>query len=665
MPFMCCLCWIVLWAILVADCEMAAADPRALRADIQIRKILNVAPNTVRLVKDPRDHTLYTSTMEGTISRIDLSEGAASSEVLYTAADHGMNSLVQGFAIGPDGTFYLVSNTSGKVSFQIEAIVRGALDPASGERVWSALDQTQPLPTDVALDEILADAENLSPLARDPRDNTLYIINSDGNITRGIRDIIYTVTDHGVASPAGLVIGSDGTFYIFTTNTKDLTKYNIAAIAKGVLDADTGLRVWSVLARTEPIPKGFDHYYNAIVVSPDNRYIFVNSGARTDHGEVKNNGGAFPNVREVPLTSCILRLPTDGQDLFLPNDEEALRSAGYLYADGVRNTFDLAYAPNGDLFGVENGPDRDMHEEMNWIRQGHHYGFPWRMGSEDNPQRFPDYDPKKDRLLQPAILGAGSYHNDPNYPPPPMEFTDPVINVGPDADKFRDPETGEIEDASDLGLTLGTFTGHRSPLGLVFDVERTLAPEFRGDGFVLSIGGGCCQLVQNMQDPDEDMLHLDLEKKGDRYEVRIRRIVEGFRSPIDAEIIGNKIYVIEWDGTRGLWEFTVPLAPTAIAETESEALPNGFALYQNYPNPFNAATAIRFALPAQEEVELGVYNMTGQRVATLAQGVRQAGVYIVSWHGLDESGAVLASGIYFYRLRTGHQLETRKLVLLR
>ena len=447
--------------------------------------------------------------------------------------------------------------------------------------------------------------------------------------------------------------------------SRDLTKHNIGAIAKGVLDPETGERVWSILARTEPIPKGYDHYFNAIVVNPDNRHIFVNSGARTDHGEVRDNGGAFPNVREVPLTACILRLPTDGRDILLPNDEEELRRAGYLYADGVRNTFALAYAPNGDLFGVENGPDSDMPEEMNWIREGHHYGFPWRMGTADNPTRFPDYEPQQDRLLQPNILSANYHHYDPDFPPPPMEFTDPVTNVGPDADKFRHLETGEIEDASDLGLTLGTFTGHRSPLGLVFDVERALGPQFRGDGFVLSIGGGCCQYVQAMKDPDEDMLHLDLEKQGDRYEVRVRRIVEGFRSPIDAEIVGDKIYVIEWDGTRGLWEFTLPKTPTAIEETESEAMPNGFALYQNYPNPFNAGTAIRFALSAREQVELGVYNTTGQRVATLVRGVRQAGVYTASWNGLDESGAVLASGIYFYRLQTGHQLETRKLVLVR
>ena len=221
-----------------------------------------------------------------------------------------------------------------------------------------------------------------------------------------------------------------------------------------------------------------------------------------------------------------------------------------------------------------------------------------------------------------------------------------MINVGPDADKFRNPETGEINDASDLGLRLSTFTGHRSPLGLVFDVERALGPEFRGDSFVLSIGEGYCQYVQAMKDPDEDMLHLDLEKKGDRYEVRVRRVVGEFRSPIDAEIIGNKIYVIEWDGTRGLREITEPMSPTAIAETASEILPNRGFLYQNYPKSFNASTAIRFALPAQEQIEPGGLQYDGPEGGDSGTGSSPGGGYTAPWNGLDESGAVLTSGIY-------------------
>ena len=117
--------WTALWGILAVDCTVATADPETLHPDIRIRKILAVAKNTVRLVKDPRDHTLYTMTIECAISRIDLAEYATASEVIYTTADHGMDSMVQGFAIGPDGTFYITSNTPGKVSHQLDAIVRG------------------------------------------------------------------------------------------------------------------------------------------------------------------------------------------------------------------------------------------------------------------------------------------------------------------------------------------------------------------------------------------------------------------------------------------------------------------------------------------------------------------------------------------------------------
>ena len=65
--------------------------------------------------------------------------------------------------------------------------------------------------------------------------------------------------------------------------------------------------------------------------------------------------------------------------------------------------------------------------------------------------------------------------------------------------------------------------------------------------------------------PSEDLLHLDLAKIGDNYEARVTRIVGGFSNPIDAEIIGNRIYVIEWGGGRGLWEIVLPQATTETA----------------------------------------------------------------------------------------------------
>ena len=89
-----------------------------------------------------------------------------------------------------------------------------------------------------------------------------------------------------------------------------------------------------------------------------------------------------------------------------------------------------------------------------------------------------------------------------------------------------------------------------------------------------------------------------------------------------------------------------------------------FDLGQNFPNPFNSETLIRFALPTPGVAELAIYSLIGQKVATLIDGLRPAGVYMVHWDGRDDQGQVLASGVYLYRLRTGKQVETRKLMLM-
>ena len=213
-----------------------------------------------------------------------------------------------------------------------------------------------------------------------------------------------------------------------------------------------------------------------IVISPDGRFLFLNNGSRTDHGQLDDNGGAFPGAREIPISNAIMRVPTNGQDMVIPTDEEALRSSGLLFAKGIRNTFDMAFAANGDLFGVENGPDCDMPEELNWLREGHHYGFPWRMGTEDNPQQFSDYDPDADRLVphDTFVGSSGQYHNDPDFSSPPagVAFTAPVINHDPDADFFRDPADGAVKDAS--GRSADSFPGAvRNCFGLCGNTNTT------------------------------------------------------------------------------------------------------------------------------------------------------------------------------------------------
>ena len=110
---------------------------------------------------------------------------------------------------------------------------------------------------------------------------------------------------------------------------------------------------------------------------------------------------------------------------------------------------------------------------------------------------------------------------------------------------------------------------------------------------------------------------------------------------------------------------TEPWRLTAVQESRDSALPSAFALQQNYPNPFNSGTVIRFDLPKPGETELSVYNLVGQKVVSLVNGVREAGSYSLRWDGRNDVGQSLASGVYFYRLQAEEQSETRKLLLLR
>ncbi len=167
-------------------------------------------------------------------------------------------------------------------------------------------------------------------------------------------------------------------------------------------------------------------------------------------------------------------------------------------------------------------------------------------------------------------------YNDPDYPPRPegVTFTDPVINRGPDGDSYRDPETGEIRDASDRGETLRTFTAHRSPLGLVFDVDGALGGEYTGDGFVLAWTAGDPEgdpASGPFEDPSQDLLHLELTKTADRddYETTATRIAGGFSNPIDAVLVGNVLYVLEFGefGEGGIWEVTFPASRLPGAPT--------------------------------------------------------------------------------------------------
>ncbi|NKB69545.1 MAG: T9SS type A sorting domain-containing protein [Candidatus Latescibacteria bacterium] len=93
--------------------------------------------------------------------------------------------------------------------------------------------------------------------------------------------------------------------------------------------------------------------------------------------------------------------------------------------------------------------------------------------------------------------------------------------------------------------------------------------------------------------------------------------------------------------------------------------PVDFALGSNYPNPFNPLTTIAYQVPRRASVTLEIYSLLGQRVRRLVDQVQLSGHHTVTWNGTDDSGRSVASGVYLYRLRSGHYERTRTMVLVK
>lgn len=125
-----------------------------------------------------------------------------------------------------------------------------------------------------------------------------------------------------------------------------------------------------------------------------------------------------------------------------------------------------------------------------------------------------------------------------------------------------------------------------------------------------------------------------------------------------------------YDGNRvfGL-EFHMPAeTTTTIAEPDAATVPEEPSLEPNYPNPFNARTVIPYRVPPASgglPVDLAVFDMAGQRVRTLVNRSMYPGHHLTSWDGRDADGGPVASGAYLCALRSGAQVHTRKLLLVR
>jgi hypothetical protein len=135
-----------------------------------------------------------------------------------------------------------------------------------------------------------------------------------------------------------------------------------------------------------------------------------------------------------------------------------------------------------------------------------------------------------------------------------------------------------------------------------------------------------------------------------------------FRFVIDSEGQGHGVF--QGDEENSPLYYLSPEASQVGDEVDHNGIPS-FRLLQNHPNPFNASTMINYELDDDCHVELGIYNLSGQKVRVLENGTRSKGSHSVTWDGKSSQGKQVASGIYFCRLRVAEGEKVTKMLLVK
>jgi len=120
-----------------------------------------------------------------------------------------------------------------------------------------------------------------------------------------------------------------------------------------------------------------------------------------------------------------------------------------------------------------------------------------------------------------------------------------------------------------------------------------------------------------------------------------------------------------WDGRIDMGCYEFGSEPWVAIDDPVLSVPDQLVLMQNYPNPFNPSTTISYILPEASEITLSVYNLKGQLVRTLVEGLKPSGLHQVVWDGKDKLNRQAASGVYFIRLQSGKTSKTRKMLLMK
>lgn len=342
-------------------------------------------------------------------------------------------------------------------------------------------------------------------LATMPGTPWIFVLNNGGDLYRlepasGDLTRVLSMKDYapeGGIDAYGMTIDSRKRLYLVTNRrtpgqpfqTNFVTIYRSAPLTTNGLPAE--VKPW--LKAAYPYGVGpYNHGVGHIAEGPDGM-LYVTSGSRTDGGEP----GTDPNLwkgGETPLTAGIWRLDPKSES---PEIE--------MFARGIRNAWSFAWNDKKELFSASNGPDADMAEEMDFVQQGKHYGFPYQ---------FADSTEKP-------------YPHTPDAPPG-VTFTHAIRSVGPAAGGSKEKP-------------IATFDAHSSPAGMVYcgkDWPRALRGKF--------LVGRFGNLIKE-RDVGYDVLSVALKKNAAGiYEAQVETFLAPLGRPMDLLQIGKNLYVLEY-----------------------------------------------------------------------------------------------------------------------
>ena len=141
---------------------------------------------------------------------------------------------------------------------------------------------------------------------------------------------------------------------------------------------------------------------------------------------------------------------------------------------------------------------------------------------------------------------------------------------------------------------------------------------------------------------------------------------------IDTDLVANTTYyyaveaIDENENASALSaEISILVRIGVVGIEDENLLPDTYGISANYPNPFNPTTEINYQVPENAKVNIVIFNLLGERIATLVDRDLQAGYYTTKWNGRADSGKPLASGLYFYKMVAGDFSKTQKMMFLK